>query len=255
MFLLMSEINPFPPRTPYGEIICYSNSFKSTGEILRVTAHMKFSCHHFWMVQFVFSPRQIWLFEFTFCLWRILGVKGLKNGIQLPKSCNSSFSRSPFIFFTTTSLSDWPVFFSNCVRIWERSIWKCIVTIILLALPDKKCVYRVYALNRYLGATKATATRTSKQTNQQTKNNRLDEELKTTILLVHYIFWYTSFPSLHSPRSMAELSLTSALVTITRATVLLFDLSSAFSNTSAKYKGGLCAQRTENNQEIINMYC
>lgn len=35
---------------------------------------------------------------------------------------------------------------------------------------------------------------------------------------------------------------TSALVTIIRVTVLLFDLSSAFSNTSAKYKTGSSVQ-------------
>ena len=50
--------------------------------------------------------------------------------------------------------------------------------------------------------------------------------------------------------------LTSALVTITRVTVLLLDLSRAFSNTSAKYRGGFCAQRTENttNKKIETLF-
>ena len=55
----MTEINPITPRTPYGEIICSSSSFESAGEILCVATHMKFSCHDFWMVQFVFSLTQI----------------------------------------------------------------------------------------------------------------------------------------------------------------------------------------------------
>lgn len=38
----MTEINPITPRIPYGEIIGYSNSFESAGEILFATTQMKF---------------------------------------------------------------------------------------------------------------------------------------------------------------------------------------------------------------------
>lgn len=48
----------------------------------------------------------------------------LNSFSQLPRSCKRIFSRSPFIFFTTTSLRGCPVFFSYWVLISARSVWK-----------------------------------------------------------------------------------------------------------------------------------